>query len=509
MELATREVDREPQFGDLLLPEAQLAARRFQHPRAERHDEPAHLGVRDEVVGLHEAELRVLPADERFERDDTLAGDVELRLVMNHELFAFERFAQQLLLRDAGLQRRSERRVEELMRVAAAFLRTVHRDVGVFHQLVGVVAVVGVDRDPDRRRDELFVSVDGQRLIDRRDDPLRQRVESRRRRVAGDQHDELVAAHARYQAVAADHAGEPVADRAQQTIAERVAERVVDVLETIEVEKHHRDARVTVARTAELVAQALGEPGAIRQRGELVVVGQVFESRARAAAVDSRTDQCSHQLNEVAVAFGEGDLARPLRRERERTVARAGDFDRRADVRERGILTGFRGGEIAQAHQVLERERTVGRERQAGQLARYPHPDHRDRAVRLGVVDRARRHPQQPASGVDRRRDLVLGGRVRRRRDQIELAQPVVLFRHGALGLPDRAEVAEQQVDAGDLAAEEERDHRSEHRVLRSVGAQGVDFDAGRASRRRAVEHFARIAHVGVGDEFGNRSADE
>ena len=69
------------------------------------------------------------------------------------------------------------------------------------------------------------------------------------------QHDpELVAAEPRHQVVVAQHARQPRPDLLQQQVAEVVTERVVDLLEVIEVHQHHGHAAVGRARVLDLLA---------------------------------------------------------------------------------------------------------------------------------------------------------------------------------------------------------------------------------------------------------------
>jgi hypothetical protein len=66
----------------------------------------------------------------------------------------------------------------------------------------------------------------------------------------------------------------------ERLVADRVAPRVVDLLETVEVEDDDRD-RVVLARGApELGVQAVVEGALVGKAGERVLVGQLLELRA-------------------------------------------------------------------------------------------------------------------------------------------------------------------------------------------------------------------------------------
>jgi hypothetical protein len=62
-----------------------------QHPASDRNDQAAFLGNRNETLRQHQAPFRMLPAQQRFDAGDALAFKVDLGLVMQRELAAFER----------------------------------------------------------------------------------------------------------------------------------------------------------------------------------------------------------------------------------------------------------------------------------------------------------------------------------------------------------------------------------------------------------------------------------
>ena len=92
---------------------------------------------------------------------------------------------------------------------------------------------------------------------------------------AADEDGEVVAAEARDDVRVLDAAHEPGGDAAQQLVADRVAERVVDALEVVEVDEHHGH----LARGARLerLAHLLAEQRAVGEAGERVVAGLVLK----------------------------------------------------------------------------------------------------------------------------------------------------------------------------------------------------------------------------------------
>ncbi|MNV56769.1 hypothetical protein D3C71_1490710 [compost metagenome] len=73
------------------------AAGASQHPFSDRHNEAAVLGNPDERERRHEAELRAVPADQRFESPYFSGLPVHLRLVMQRHFSIVDRMSQMLL----------------------------------------------------------------------------------------------------------------------------------------------------------------------------------------------------------------------------------------------------------------------------------------------------------------------------------------------------------------------------------------------------------------------------
>jgi hypothetical protein len=77
----------------------------------------------------------------------------------------------------------------------------------------------------------------------------------------------FVPAQARHRIIGSYHPLQPFRDRAKQRVADRMAKRIVDALEPIEIEKHHRDAIAPAKRLFHLIL----EQHAIGQIGQRVV----------------------------------------------------------------------------------------------------------------------------------------------------------------------------------------------------------------------------------------------
>ena len=121
---------------------------------------------------------------------------------------------------------------------------------------------------------------------------LRQPLAASRRRVSpiaqriaaiGQDHDELVAAEpARPSRRSPATSDQALADLDQQLVAGRVAERVVDVLEAVEIEQRDR-GRLGAAVAGEQASQLLLQRQAVGQPGQLIVMRELAAAAPRPA----------------------------------------------------------------------------------------------------------------------------------------------------------------------------------------------------------------------------------
>ena len=190
-DLARRDVDRDVEralVGALLVPLEDLAAGALLDPAAQRLDQAALLGDRDEVGRVELPALGVLPADQRLEAGDLAAGEGDDRLVVEAQLVAFDALAQLALDLEPAQRPGPHLGVEELAAGAAPFLGPVHRRVGVADQHVGVGRLAGRgagDGDAEAGGDEVLGAADREGLGRRRSRPGRRSPPPRPRRRAG------------------------------------------------------------------------------------------------------------------------------------------------------------------------------------------------------------------------------------------------------------------------------------------------------------------------------------
>src|SRR5207248_6251877 len=89
LELATRQIDRDPKVMTLVLPLFGLGARRADDPLPDGNDQSGFLGQRNEPFRQDDSPLRVLPAKECLRPDDP-PGALDERLEVEHELLLVE-----------------------------------------------------------------------------------------------------------------------------------------------------------------------------------------------------------------------------------------------------------------------------------------------------------------------------------------------------------------------------------------------------------------------------------
>ena len=152
-----------------------------------------------EDVRRDAAVLGIAPAQQCFGADDRPIGDPHHGLVMQPQRAVRERAAQRRLKRVLLQPVLGKISVQKLIRVAAQLLRAVHRDVGVLQQFIGVIRIVRIDGNADRRRDEDIVLLDLERLCDCVEQLLRNPGQHRGVVDVLDDHHEFVAAQARQQ----------------------------------------------------------------------------------------------------------------------------------------------------------------------------------------------------------------------------------------------------------------------------------------------------------------------
>jgi len=227
------------------------------------------------VPGGQQAEVGVLPAGQRLGTGAAAGAQVDVRLVVEHDLAALDGVGQVLLqqpqlgdLPVAGLG-------EPLDPVLPLGLGRVHGDVGTAYEVPGGQlgcrpgqADAGADGGGDAAQPE--------RLQQAPAEPVGDLVGVVGAVKAGAQQGELVAAEARRHPAAVPRPGQTAGHLDQQLVPGGVAVDVVDLLEVVEVDDQQGDGVLGgVGGGVEGGGQPLEEQRPVGEPGQLVVVGPV------------------------------------------------------------------------------------------------------------------------------------------------------------------------------------------------------------------------------------------
>jgi hypothetical protein len=218
-------------------PGGRLPAGSPEHVPAERDDHPRLLRQADEALGAEEPHARVLPPDQRLHAVQPAVGQAPQGLVVDPQVLPRQRRGQSGGEPVPGHLPSVALRLEQRPLAPAVRLRPVERHVGGTQQLrridVGDRPLhhtdAGGDLDPTTRQLH--------RLRHGGEDLLGERDQLPAVRRPRDEDDELVPAEPGHrQPSVAHHGHQALGDRDEQLVADLVSQRVVDRLETVEVE---------------------------------------------------------------------------------------------------------------------------------------------------------------------------------------------------------------------------------------------------------------------------------
>ena len=191
-DLHRRDVHGDALRGTPVLPVSSLEAHRLEHPVADRHDQAARFGDRNEPVGLYRHAACIRPTQQRFETPDAASRQFHLRLVEEVELAGVQSPPQPVLDPHRGQQIFGHRRlVERIALDAAPRAHDASRMLRAVHERVDVRAVARRHADADRAADERLLTVQIHRLADHVDESLNDAADRVDVARVGQQHAEL------------------------------------------------------------------------------------------------------------------------------------------------------------------------------------------------------------------------------------------------------------------------------------------------------------------------------
>ncbi len=154
----------------------------------------------------------------------------------------------------------------------------VQGQVGAFHQPLGLLSVLRRAGDTDADTDNNLMSFDVERRFQQPGQPVGKPDGVGRQRQRDLQDGELVPAEPPDGVGFAQAMAQPPGNRLQQQVARGVPERVIDMLEPVEIEKVQRD-QATPARPQDGLFELVTKKRAVGQVGQHVIAGKVFEPR--------------------------------------------------------------------------------------------------------------------------------------------------------------------------------------------------------------------------------------
>ena len=127
----------------------------------------------------------------------------------------------------------------ETVSIPSIFLRFIHGLVGILDQFVGVLAISGEDCDSNAGMDEQFVFADLHGMLKKIMQLPHDSRDVLRIGNRFEQDDELIAAKARYGVNLPHRRLEQDRNVYQNAVTYRMTQRVIDLLETIQIDEQH------------------------------------------------------------------------------------------------------------------------------------------------------------------------------------------------------------------------------------------------------------------------------
>ena len=169
----------------------------------------------------------------------------------------------------------------------------------ILDQLIGGVAVVGADGDADADTQLQTLAAGEERLANELDDLPRACGRVLILEIADLDDGELVAADARHRVLILNGALQARGDDAQQLIARRIAQHLVDALKAVEADVLHGHALTGLGHDGHGLADALLKARAVGQMRQRIGEGTLVGARARLVMLKrdgTQVETCRHDL---------------------------------------------------------------------------------------------------------------------------------------------------------------------------------------------------------------------
>ena len=256
---------------------------------AELVDQAAVFRDRDEFRRRDHAAFGMPPPQQRLAGGDLAVLEIDHRLIVGLEAAVADRLTQFELQASPRLGARIHAGLEEAVGPPSVALGAVQREVRILQQLVEVRPVAGSQRDADAGIGGDQMPHAFERLPDRRMDFVNELSGFRPVLDSGLNDGEFVAAEPGRHVGLLETAAQALGDALEQLVADRMAERVVDALELVDVDIEHRQLLARPYRLERLF-QPLAKQDPVRQVGQRVVMRQMGDLLVGALALGDVLD---------------------------------------------------------------------------------------------------------------------------------------------------------------------------------------------------------------------------
>jgi hypothetical protein len=247
------------------------------HPFTDLNNQSGFLGQFDEFTGHHQSVLWAQPAYQRLGPEHLAGFQGKLGLQVDPQLVALDGTSQvglHLQTRQRGLRQFLG---EKFIGIAATFLGTVHGDIGILHQRLGVGAIIRKEADADAGADVEFLFDSHRRILQGIEDLFCDVRDGGRIDDVLDDDQKFVATESANGVRFSHQSAQAPRHLAEDAIADLVAEGIVDVLEAIEVDEQDGQSGLVAVGTLQGLVQSVAKQQAVGQAGQRVVVGLVIE----------------------------------------------------------------------------------------------------------------------------------------------------------------------------------------------------------------------------------------
>jgi hypothetical protein len=290
-ELQRRHIDRDRQARPIAPVEAGPAQDVF----AKLDNKAGMFGDRDKASRRDFALHRMDPSRQRLHADQPVAAAIDDRLIDDMQLTVFDRVAERAFEQFTAGEVGVHRRVVDAGAVAALVLGAIERHIGVAQNIAGVLDAAVDDGNADRSADIDAVPADDEWRADRRENAFGYCLQRIIVRGAGHDDGEFVTAEAGNEIVVAHGLTQAPRDVENELVADMVAERIVDVLEMIEIDIEHGGSRSAIAHFGNGAFQPLRKVNPVRQSADGIVQRKVAQLPL---AVGDRGGRAPHMAND-------------------------------------------------------------------------------------------------------------------------------------------------------------------------------------------------------------------